>query len=530
MHNVLIVDDDKVILHDIKKLMDWELWGFSVIAEAENGLEAIKIIRSRKIDLVITDIYMPVMDGVELIRKCKDEFPEIEFIVISNYDEFKYVKEAMKLGAFDYLLKYELDSKSFLPIINLVKKKIREKENCNINPSFELDKRWRPVLEEKFWRNLIYDQMEGEELLREAGSLKIDLSTYPYIILLLEVSFPNIDESLELKELKKLDLNLLSYVKECSDNFKYAFTLKAEKNIWAVILKASEKSHGIIKNSAFFFSKALIKSIKSQTNPNVFVEIGDVIIKPEEFHRNFQKMTDCLESRFYYGLDTIIDISYFNNMKTGFEDKNMEILRENALKAVQNLDFSCAEKIVFSIIEEANLKRYSPSLLYEFFTVLIFSIKKLLNEKGITAFEEKPISIEKKLRSMKTLKTIETYIREALEEISKEIIDKNGNNYRFEIRKALSLINQNFSRNLTLEYIAEYAGVSKNYFCRLFKEETGENFVEYINRLRIEKAKQLIAESNKSMKEISSTVGLDYTYFCKVFKNSVGKRPSDLRE
>ena len=109
MYKVLIVDDEILARAGIKALIDWEKYGFSVIGEASNGQIAFEKIKEMKPDIVITDIKMPVMNGIDLIRATKKISQEISFIVLSAYNDFEYVKEAMKEGAKDYILKIQME-------------------------------------------------------------------------------------------------------------------------------------------------------------------------------------------------------------------------------------------------------------------------------------------------------------------------------------------------------------------------------------------------------------------------------------
>lgn len=529
MYKVLIVDDDKVIRQDLRAILDWESYGFEVTAEASNGQEALEQMEKAAFDLVIADIYMPVMDGIELIQRAKNEYPSTEFIVVSNYDEFRYVKTAMKYGALDYVLKYEIDAVSFIPVITSVRNKLKGRRESNNTDVEKMNEEWRHALEEKFWRNLLTEQKELDAIQDDGRNLGIDVASGPHVLFFIDVSFGQMDDSNTYYKTKELNKSISKLVRECAENFKYSFVLRVEESLWVAVLKSGEKSQSAIKNSCFLFSRRLMKKIKDSFNANIVCEIGDVILKADEFPKAYAKMRECIESKFYYGLDVVIDISYLNDMKFSYDERVMESLKKKILDNVSSMDFKRAEKELANTVEAINSQKLSPGLVYEFFTVLLLSMKEILAEKGVFNCESNGISIGKKIRSFKTLKGIEHFIIQMLEAADRMTHNAEGDCYRPEVQKAVCLIRENYMKTLTLESVSESVGVSKNYLCRLFKEETGVNFVDYLNKVRVDKAKEMIMNTDKSIKEVAYLVGMDYAYFCKVFRNLTGKRPSDLR-
>jgi two-component system response regulator YesN len=528
MYRVLIVDDDIVIRHDLSALIDWPEYGYTVAAEADNGLAALDVLRSGDIDLVVTDIYMPVMDGVELIRRAKEEFGGVEFIVISNYDEFKYVKDAMKYGAFDYLLKYEIDPSGFIPVITAVRR-ILDGKRRSLRANMENSGDWRLMLEEKFWRNALTSPPDLLELQTESGKLGIEIHSAPFVLFLLNANHPAGCDHLPPRLLKELDGSLPSLAGECAEMFKYRRVLRMEESLWAIVLKPGEISQSVVKNSCFLFSKDLLRRIKQKFDLHIVLVMSEVILKAENFPEAYGKMREALDYKFYFGPDTFIDMSYIRAFADKYEGSGLETLRQGMLENIGQLNFELARQQLASIAEAIRNAKLNPGLVYEYFSALLLSMRELLEARGVPAHSPDGIAGGQRIRSLKTLKQLEAYVQEQMngaEAASRGIKDTPC---RLEVRKALGYIRNNYMKNLSLESVSSYAGVSKNYLCKLFKEETGENFVEYLNKYRIEKAKGLISGSNKSMKEVASLVGLDYAYFCKVFRNTVGKKPSDLR-
>ena len=165
MCDIIIVDDDKLIREDVKTIMEWEKYGFRIVGEANNGMDAIKLINSSHVDIVITDIYMPILNGIELIRSVKSSHPDIKFLVISNYDDFGFVKEAMKLGASDYLLKYEIEKNNLIFLIENLKREIVEEKRLKNDAmnKFIMNDKTQTYLIEQFLRNVLNDTSQKEK-------------------------------------------------------------------------------------------------------------------------------------------------------------------------------------------------------------------------------------------------------------------------------------------------------------------------------------------------------------------------------
>lgn len=155
MYNILIVDDDNLIREDLKTMTDWQKYGFQIIGDVSNGAQALNFIQFHDVDIIITDICMPIMDGVELIKTVKSIKPHIKFIVISNYDDFKYVKDAMKYGASDYILKYEIEEDNLLHLLNTVKDEIQHDSQAEM---YKFEQLWRKILTEKNFNNKLYEE------------------------------------------------------------------------------------------------------------------------------------------------------------------------------------------------------------------------------------------------------------------------------------------------------------------------------------------------------------------------------------
>ena len=188
MHKVLIVDDDWLILEDICNLINWENCGFQAPLTAQSAGQALKILEEIPVELVITDISMPEISGVELILQAKQICPDIVFAVLSNYDDFLYVKEAMKAGAVEYLLKYEIERENLKKFLMQMEKEIQAKKRSMQEQEqlFQMQKDARYDLGCLFWQQVYQDQLDYRRMYDQALRLEIPVNGGAWIPVLAE--------------------------------------------------------------------------------------------------------------------------------------------------------------------------------------------------------------------------------------------------------------------------------------------------------------------------------------------------------
>jgi two-component system, response regulator YesN len=536
MLNVLIVDDDKLIREDIKLLLDWQKHGFCIAGEANNGREALTIIDTNKIDVIITDIYMPILNGIDLIKKIRADQPDIKVLVISNYDDFSYVKEAMKLGASDYILKYEIDRTNLMTILQNFKKQIADenKRRDNANHLLVLNEQAKLFLLEQFWKNLLEEKLQKSELDEQADKLEIEIKDSNFTLLLVDLYYKYISITDDDKLIKS------RYKDECMQAIGKALQDEANSHIipisddrWAVLLNYTEKSHAYLRNAGIAAAGKLQKSIKSLCDYDIVITMAGMGLSVAALPASYSKAERASEDKFYRGLNTVIDIAGFVDFNSKIEYEALEVHKKKIIHeiSVNNKPGAIAGiSEYFSIIGK---NRYYPELTYNYYIELLVDIHKQAREKCIDGIEinNNTFIPYKKFSCFYTLKNIESYFIQLTENIFKFSIKPSKQPCRHETLKALEHINSFYMHDLTLNEVAEHVGLSKNYFCRIFKEDIGENFIDYVNRLRVEKAKIIIESTNCRIQELAYKVGIkDYRYFCRVFKNITGQSPNEYRK
>ncbi|MDB5052227.1 MAG: hypothetical protein JWM44_277 [Bacilli bacterium] len=529
MYKVLIVDDDKLIRQYMTSLLNWESLGFELVGEASNGANALLFFNQMKIDLVITDISMPIMDGVELIRKGKSEYPHIEFLVLSNYNEFINVKSAMKYGALDYLMKYEIDTECMAAALTFVKTKLEEqKMTRSQNNLVVLDTKWREQLVQQFWRNILLQPLNKEFIQLEALNLEIELSNGLYVLLMIDIEAEHREEDKLIGNIKIIS----NIVKRLTESCKYSYTFALSEARLLILLKFREKSSLFIKNASYEIARNLKREASDLITQPLTIAISEAIYNLDDFPVQYEKLLNGIRGKFYWNVGKVMDISFFNGFNQSFNRNLMYSLLKKFEEYLQKSETPEAVEIMETIFQEINKQKYEPELVYDYLTEMIRSIKTIFEKKGISLSKHDGISFlsGKEIRDLPDLESLKVWFSSFVQSFQRVIFDSSALGNRKDIKSAIKLVKENYKNNMTLDYVADYVGMSKNYFCTVFKGQTGSGFVEYLNKIRIENAEFLIVNTEKSMNEIAEDVGMTYGYFCKVFKEMKGIKPNQLRK
>jgi len=509
MRNLLIVDDEKNIRDGIKVMIAREFPGIYHFFEASDGEAALNIARMTPVDVLITDIKMPVMDGIELIKLIQqlERIPAV--IILSGYNDFTYAKEAIRWKVKEYLLK---------PIVRqeLYQALIRLEQEAN-------------------------DMEEIEGIVNGAAQREHDFrqNELHYILLNEDISDHEIRERLSRVGLSWLDdgyfiglIQPLEY-KEQSNND----VLSRVKGI--LQQTSSEPFHQFVdKNGRYIIvsrDDALFSSIISQWEEgklqSVKVGLSEHVDSIEHIKKAYNQASKCLK---YLFLQSSAGVVRYENIKDKNEDYT--IPRETIQKISNMLGNNREQEIKNLLIEVLDYQR----ILYYDISYLE-KISKTLNElvfdRVFQVYGEESIEIlklYKKIGNIYSLPNFHDYFRnvesllERLNEFVKTVKSVHFN--QKEMKQALDYIHNHYNREISLATVSNHVSFNYYYFSSLFKDYTGESFTQYLKKYRISKAKELLEASDYKVYEISAMVGLENTkHFTKVFRESEGVTPLEYR-
>ncbi|WMJ89008.1 response regulator transcription factor [Anaerocolumna sp. MB42-C2] len=523
MYKVMIVDDEVLVRVGLKTTINWESAGFSIVSEASNGEQAYDNYLKFKPDVIITDIKMPKQDGLWLVEQIRKDNTEAQILVLTCYDEFTIVRKALKAGANDYILKSEIEDEELIKLMASVKEKL-DSQSRN-----EADKRNEPNLEE-LKRTLAAD------LVRKG--FKVDDRLYNA---LKKADFPVIDTSFAF-----MCITLVSNVDDQTDMVQVGFAVMnilfeqfhqndlncidiQQSNMFLLFISSSNLRAAEIKRMFNAADNGAMQYFNISLNA-VFSPVFLHLEQAGEIYKDFSEKSAVLFYRLKNS-NRILSADTINFSEPNVSDLK-KIYNKNFLEAIGYENVDKVKEMIKEIGQYFEDNLVSPMIVKIFYSNLIGDI---FSSYGLYLADREMFESHKSYHYQITqsdqLKNINRLFLELAEKLISEIRKVRNYNSKFMINQALNYIKYHYMEKISLDDVADEMNISKHYLSSIFKKETGENMSLYINKLRIEKAKQLLLESDIKIKEVFEKVGYsDQQYFSKVFKKITGKTVVEYKE
>jgi len=533
---VVIVDDEMLIRVGIKSCIDWEEHGFEIAGQAGNGLKALEIIEATHPDIVMTDIKMPKMDGLELISEVRKRFPSIKIIVLSCYNEIDYVKKAIKLGAEDYILKLSLEPEILLEVLSKVKQLIQsEYHNDNTSRNTKNESRENQyIIKEDIYRKMISGSIRYEDFVKELSSLGICIDSGSNIVICC-----GIDDHSYAPVMSKMDdqylfkFSVINILEESISSFANCDIAEVEEGEYIILLRRLKTSDELCsKDLITGYLKKINNSLKNYLNISISFGVNPEPIEYTRIRETYFKARAAMKHKFYYGRESIIfynDIGEFDNKELLFTYSNEKSLL-GRLEDFDELGVNAIINGFFNRISEC--KTSDPEKVRKVSLDIFHSLMKFAKKFDVKAkfisdnFSVHPLDF---LMTSETISDIAVYFGEFINKLFEFIYCQQLEAKRPEIIKLQKYIAENISENITLDKASKISNISKCYLSSIFKKETGEVFVDYVNKTKMERAKTLIQENGLKSCEAAEKVGInDDSYFSKLFKKHIGVCPSKL--
>lgn len=298
MISVMIADDETLARVGLKMMIPWEKYGFNLVAEAENGKVAMDLALQLKPDIIITDIKMPLLNGVELISALREQLQETKFIVLSSYGDFDYVKEAMLIGAEDYVLKLEMEPEPFAELLNKVKGKIEaERSRHQEERADEWYKRRNlPALREKLFQNLLFSYYINEDEVQvQFNYLDIKLNAENLVCLLVRVENRELYEKYDADDRYVLTYGVTNMIEEILQNYPPAYVISTNSMEFAIIHSFKSGSEAVTKNAAEKLALHLENALKTYFNFKSRIGISESCSRLQKLKSAYRQASTALD-------------------------------------------------------------------------------------------------------------------------------------------------------------------------------------------------------------------------------------------
>lgn len=501
---VLLVDDEMITLKMLKSIIPWERLGLELLGTADDGEEAYRKVLREMPDIIISDIRMKNMDGLELVKKVRAISENVKIILMSGYADFDYVKEAIWYGCSNYILK-PIDEQELEQSLCQVIEQIRGKA---------YEKKIRDQSEEQLRMLELFKYMRGSnnknKILQNKN--KYDFCFQDCMLLLIQQQSDSINEFDTASNMELMgDKYAVAMIGDVIGEQYRKKYLYFEDDAWLFLIEKTEEQELIE------MIRKIISVFHRELEMQLMVCFSKVCIDIDELPKIYEQVMSLQKYGFYIGEEQILGYDYNCVGQEIDELRRIGIFREME-QAVASSDKVQLLELLEEAFELSTV--YQPNTqqdIYDFCNKTLYLLKKDISYKELLEYH--------------SLHELKEFMRQIIGNMDGGEEKNEEKKYSKPISESLKLIEERYNENLSLDDISNAISVSKNYFCYLFKREVGMSLWNYLTTVRLKYARKLLEETNLKAYEIAFQVGYDNpSYFSKMFKRQEGMTPNEYRD
>ena len=514
--SIILADDEQQILYGMKKGIEWEQLGFKVAGVAQNGKEALELMEDLHPDLVISDIKMPFMDGLELAKHIHEDYMNTKVILFSGWDDFEYARLAISYGVSEYIMK-PIDYEEMQKLLIRMHEELDKEYNEKVNRA-QLEHAYMeslPLLRQQFFNRLVTEEMNENELKSQIDNLKLEFTDVAYSIIAVKVGRGDAKDVLS-------ELAVKQTLKEALEKIAHVYEFGMSDN--EIFILGSNKKHDVGRITRTIGETAVMIERIFQSRISCGISAGGegLTVMPVLYRQALEALDYNLvtveESYTYYN-----DIMPVRNVKVENIGKNITHYTEEELKSQ-----------VESLLAWIHQRQYSLNEYQVLILEISFSFSRFYKKYQITTDMEfagtKKMAV--KILSLSTGEELDHWLVNYCELIRSLIQKKQIDNNVILAEHARKIVKERFQDpDLSVETVCGDLHVSTSYFSKIFKQETGGTFVNYLTGRRMEEAKKLLLQTDYKSQVIGNMVGYpEPNYFSYVFKKNCGMSPVKYRK
>ncbi len=531
MVRLLIAEDEYIVRQGIINSIDWESLGVEVCGEAENGAVALEMAKRLKPHIVLTDIRMPVMDGLEFVSNLKISQPNIKVIVFSGYDDFSYALRAIRLGVNEYLLK-PINVDEIIRIITGLKNNIVEKLS-QLSKKYYADPlhpQRLPQVQFIYLIRLFSSVSVGREAVDHAASFGINLPGPEYKVIVADIDdYILQDEHWTENERETMKAAIMNIIDDVF-NGMWEPTVCYGKGWELIILLSGESISGDVVES---LCNQVLEFVRKFMSISLTIGIGSNCSEVDELGRSYNEARLATKNKSVAGKNKIYKYSDIEN-----RNNNVSLIASFGYEKDLNAAVRKFDTDSVKLALERIFSKYDDNALnYEMIKVecvkLLVSVAGIIEDIGINVNRVyggyfNPVE---KIDKLDTVEECSNYVKNEILKLMDLVVKEKNENYRIIVKESIDYIKKNYTKDITLEEVARELFITPSYLSRVFKKETDVNFVTWINRYRVDRAKELLKNLSLKTYHIAEMVGYhDYRYFNINFKKYTGLTAKEYRE
>lgn len=532
MYKAIIVEDEVPVRTAICNSTPWDKLGYELVYVASDGQDALAYIENNQVDIILTDICMPFMDGLELSSHARRLLPTAKIVIITGYNEFEYARKAVELGVAHYLLK-PITANEFREMLMKIKKEFDEEfaKRRNLHALRKQVKEHQELLIDRFMVNLISNKMSKEAIASRSEKFNLQLEGNGYQVAVLQLD--NMSQIAEIDfeyDYQLLEFAILNICEELLHDHDRCI-LGNNHQIILLLANRGQTRRSYNQTVEALLNRILIY-VKRFYSIDMFIGIGNQYDTLSDLHYSYKDALAALEYRVLVGSGRLIYITDVEKKPSFTYMKVEESLRELefAIKIGQQDKMTKLLDYIFSTIRfsDVSITDYRTVLLK--MTTTIIKVYEDLGEgsaKLVIDFNQFNEVFEKD-----KLEEVKIYYMTLCHNLSKMIDEDRSDMQSSQVERACDFIHNCYGdKDLDVNKMCEHLGISSSYFSRVFKAATNETFTQYLTKIRMEKAKALLTHSDLKIYEISEKIGYeDPHYFSYNFKKKIGIKPTEYRK
>lgn len=534
MYKVILVDDEAVVRDGLKNTIDWAKHGFRLVGDYASGREAWDAIGEARPDLVISDISMPFMDGLELTELIAANYPYIKVLILTGYDQFEYAQQAIRLKVSDFILK-PITAAEIRELLDKVRREM-DLENERREDLSRLRSQLNqslPLLRERFLERLVVLGLSRPEIDERFAYFGLPAATGPYVVMAADIDdFGDRDTHYsDAHDAEFLRFAAFNIFEETVQNRSDVLLFRTREERMVAILYGHEDESSLYEQ-AFGIAEELRHHVDKFLKFTLTVGVGRSCASAEQLPLSYRGALSALDYRFLLGKNRVLGIADLEGETAAAPPQDGW---RRLAASVRTGSAAEAYAVIEDTVRELKTSRLPIEACFLHMQKLVLTLMDAAQEMGIHGEAGEQAAWPPWLTdiySFKTLDEIEAWLKSIVVAMADAAASSRSRYSREQIAKATEYIEAHYaSDKLTLQEICRHVLMSTSYFSQMFKQHTGETFVEYLTRVRVDKAKTLLRTTPLKFYEIAGQVGYaDPNYFSLLFKKHTGLTPRDYRD
>lgn len=543
MYKLILAEDEEDVREGIIAQIDWGSYGFEVVDQAENGREAAESIDRLLPDVVVTDIQMPFLNGLQLSEWIRSRHPNTKIIILTGYDEFEYAQKAIKLQIDEYILK-PFSSQELIDTLLKVRKtieaEIAEKENV-----FVLSEHYRkslPVLREQFLSSLVSRRLRPAEIAEKSAEYGISLSGESFQSSVISIDYIRSEKNagviqslpISLRDTGDRNLQLFAVLNIAEEIcLKHGFGKVFIHRDDVVLLSVSmEKDEAEITGKTFAILEEIRQNVQRFLKLTVTSGAGTVCHTASLLFNSFGDALQALDYRLILGNNRVIwieDVESRSNQMLAYDELTQQsLIRTIKLGTVQEL-----KEVVDELFGGLDTAQVSTQDYQVFLLEIITSILRVAKESGseTTDYIGSGLSSLTEIHKFNNMGRAKQWIINVCSRLMDSIASERQSSYKQLIDQAKEYIRGHYEESdISIGKVCQHLHISTGYFSSIFKKEMKMTFVSYLLQIRLEAAKELLRSTELKAFEIAEKIGFaDPNYFSFCFRKKYGQSPKEYK-